>query len=133
MLELVSEGLSLMTRLDRSSNKSIQAATLADHKLTIIAAPCMAICMIAILLLGLSTVIIANDFIRNIQYLKLPRRPPPRHLAHRWMPRIQALGMFSPERNLETPFAGFIAAATCTTGWPTFVAFALLSSAIETS
>jgi hypothetical protein len=46
---------------------------------------------------------------------------------------IQAPGMLSPEGNLEAPFAGFVATATCTAGGSSFVAFALLTSAIETS
>lgn len=47
------------------------------------------------------------------------------------MPRIQALRMLSPKRNLEAPFARLVAPTTCSTGRSAFVAFALLASTIE--
>jgi hypothetical protein len=47
------------------------------------------------------------------------------------MPRIQALRMLSPKRNLEAPFARLVAPTACSTGRSALVAFALLASTIE--
>jgi hypothetical protein len=104
-----------------------------QHVRTGTACQCTTTTIIQTLLLRLNAVIVPNDFIRNIQDLKLLWRSPPRHLAHRRMPRIQALCMLSPKRNLETPFARLIAPPTCPAGRSALVAFALLASAIEAS
>lgn len=109
---------------------------LPEHQLTMVAALCVTARQIATFFLsfiGLGAIVITDDFIRDIQDLKFLGRFPPGHLAHRRMVGIQAPGMLSPESNLETPFAGFVATATCTAGRSRFVAFALLASAIETS